>query len=157
MSRPRGALPGSRCCRRWRVRRMRWWWRAAFPVASRSSPWRDGRPCIWPKRWRRGERAVVSVEVLAYVVVVCALSGFAHGALGFGFPLVATPLVALVIDMKSAIAILAPLTLVLTVISSFRGGPLMDVVRRFWFVPLATAAGAWLGTRVLIATPPEPF
>lgn len=94
---------------------------------------------------------------LAFIAVACLLSGFAHGALGFGFPLVATPLVALVIDIKSAIAILAPLTLVLTVISSFRGGPLMDVVRRFWFVPLATAAGAWLGTRVLIATSPEPF
>src|SRR5687768_18532070 len=106
---------------------------------------------------RRNPGAAVSFEVLVYVALVCLISGFAHGALGFGFPLVATPLVALVIDIKSAIAILAPLTLVLTVISSFRGGPLMDVVRRFWFVPLATAAGAWLGTRVLIATPPEPF
>ena len=29
------------------------------------------------------------------------ISGFAHGALGFGFPLVATPLVDLVVDMNS--------------------------------------------------------
>jgi hypothetical protein len=101
--------------------------------------------------------AELGAWALAFIAVACLLSGFAHGALGFGFPLLATPLVALVIDIKSAIAILAPLTLVLTVISAFRGGPLMDVVRRFWYVPLAAAAGAWLGTRVLIATPPEPF
>jgi hypothetical protein len=30
-------------------------------------------------------------------------------------------------------------------------------VREFWFLPLATAAGAWLGTRMLLALPAEPF
>ncbi len=101
--------------------------------------------------------AELGAWALGFIALACLLSGFAHGALGFGFPLVATPLVALVIDIKSAIAILAPVTLVLTVISALRGGPLIDVLRRFWYVPLAAAAGAWLGTRVLIATPPEPF
>lgn len=99
----------------------------------------------------------MSIEVLAYVVLVCVLSGFAHGALGFGFPLVATPLVALVIDMRSAITLLAPLTLALVVISALRGGRLGELVRQFWFMPFGMAAGAWLGTRILLAAPPEPF
>lgn len=99
----------------------------------------------------------MSGEVLAYVAVVCLLSGFAHGALGFGFPVVATPLVALVIDMKSAIVLLAPVTLVLVVISALRGGGLGELLRRFWFLPLGIAMGAWLGTRILLAAPPEPF
>ena len=43
----------------------------------------------------------MSLEVLLYVLAVCLVSGFAHGALGFGFPLVATPLVDLVVDMNS--------------------------------------------------------
>jgi len=38
----------------------------------------------------------MSTEVLIYVAAVCLVSGFAHGAIGFGFPVVATPLVALV-------------------------------------------------------------
>lgn len=101
--------------------------------------------------------ADLGLWAIVFIAAACLVSGFAHGALGFGFPLVATPLVALVIDIKSAIAILAPVTLVLTVISAMRGGPLMALLRRYWFVPVATAAGAWLGTRVLIATPPEPF
>jgi len=103
----------------------------------------------------------VSIELglwaLAFVTVVCLLSGFAHGALGFGFPIVATPLVALVIDIKSAIALLAPVTLVLVLISALRGAAPLAMLREFWFLPVAIAVGAWLGTRLLIAAPPEPF
>src|SRR5262245_3372016 len=89
--------------------------------------------------------------------MVCLISGFAHGALGFGFPLVATPLVALVLDMKSAIALLAPVTLVLVVITALRGASITELLRRHWFLPVAIALGAWLGTRILLAAPPEPF
>ena len=99
----------------------------------------------------------MSIEVLLYVAAVCALSAFAHGAIGFGFPLVATPLVALVIDMRSAITLLAPVTVVLVVISALRGGGLRGLLRDFWFLPVGIAAGAWLGTRILLAVPPEPF
>jgi len=95
--------------------------------------------------------------VIAFVALACLLAGFGHGALGFGFPIVATPLVALAIDIKSAIALLAPITLALTVISALRGVALSSIVREFWFLPLATALGAWLGTHILLAMPPEPF
>lgn len=95
--------------------------------------------------------------VLVYVGLVCAISGFAHGALGFGFPVVATPLVALVVDMKAAITLLAPLTLVLVIITVVRGGGFAELARRYWFMPVAIGIGAWLGTRLLLAAPPEPF
>jgi uncharacterized membrane protein YfcA len=94
---------------------------------------------------------------LAFVALVCLLSGFAHGAIGFGFPIVATPLVALVIDIKLAIGLLAPITLVLVLITALRGGGLAGMARRFWYLPLLVAAGAWLGTKLLLAAPPEPF
>jgi len=101
--------------------------------------------------------AELGVALLAFLAAVCVLSGFAHGALGFGFPIVATPLVALAIGIKSAIALLAPITLVLTLICALRGVALVSIVREFWFLPLAAALGAWLGTRILLAVPPEPF
>jgi uncharacterized membrane protein YfcA len=94
---------------------------------------------------------------LAFVVLACTFSGFAHGAIGFGFPIVATPLIALVVDIKSAIALAAPITLVLVVISALRGGRLAGILRRFWPVLAGSAVGAWLGTRLLIVAPPEPF
>jgi uncharacterized membrane protein YfcA len=99
----------------------------------------------------------MSIELLVYVAFVCFLSGFAHGAIGFGFPVVATPLVALVIDMKTAITLLAPVTLVLVIISALRGASVAALARNFWFLPVGIAAGAWLGTRILLAAPPEPF
>jgi len=99
----------------------------------------------------------MSVEVVVYIGFVCLLAGFAHGAIGFGFPVLATPLAALVIDMKSAITLLAPVTLVLVVISALRGGPVMDLVRKYWYLPISIGLGAWLGTRILLAAPPEPF
>ena len=101
--------------------------------------------------------AELGLWALAFVAAACLLSGFAHGALGFGFPIVATPLVALVIDIKSAIALLAPITLVLAVISALRGGSIAAIVRQFWPVLLGAVLGAWLGTRILLAAPPEPF
>jgi uncharacterized protein len=101
--------------------------------------------------------AELGVGVLALVGLACLLSGFAHGALGFGFPIVATPIVAAAIDIKSAIALLAPITLVLTVISALRGTDPLAIVREFWFLLAAMALGAWLGTHVLLALPAEPF
>lgn len=101
--------------------------------------------------------AEIGLYVIGYITLVCLLSGFAHGAIGFGFPMVATPLVALAVDMKSAITLLAPITLVLVVLTAVRGGGLGALVRRFWFLPVAIAVGAWLGTHLLLAAPPEPF
>jgi uncharacterized membrane protein YfcA len=101
--------------------------------------------------------AELGLGVLAFVAAACVLSGFAHGALGFGFPIVATPIVAVAIDIRSAIALLAPITLVLTVISALKGAALGSIAREFWFLLAATALGAWLGTHVLLALAPEPF
>jgi len=57
----------------------------------------------------------------------------------------------------AVIALLAPITLLLTLISALRGVALSSIVREYWFLPLATALGAWLGTRILLAVSPEPF
>jgi uncharacterized membrane protein YfcA len=101
--------------------------------------------------------AELGPAALVFVVLVCLAAGFAHGAIGFGFPIVATPLVALVIGVKSAIALLAPVTLVLVVLSVVSGGGLAELLRRYWYLPIVIAIGSWLGTRLLLAAPPEPF
>ena len=103
----------------------------------------------------------VTVELglwaVLFVAATCVLAGFAHGAIGFGFPMVATPLVALVIDIKLAIGLIAPITLVMVIITAFGSGGVGTVVRRFWHLPIAVGVGAWLGTQLLLAAPPEPF
>ena len=88
--------------------------------------------------------------MLAWIAGVMLLSGFAHGVIGFGFPLVATPLLALALDLKSAILLSVLPSLVLTVLNAFRGGRLRESIGRFWYLPLCLAAGSYAGSRLLI-------
>ena len=94
---------------------------------------------------------------ILFVATAMVLAGFVHGALGFGFPLIATPLVALSLDMKAAIVLIAPVTLVVTLISVVRGGGAREAIRSFWFLPAAMAVGSYAGTRLLIGADPAPF
>ena len=94
---------------------------------------------------------------LAWLAGVMLLSGFVHGVIGFGFPIVATPLVALVFDLKTAVLVSIVPTFFLTVINAFRGGRLRESVGRFWYLPLCLAVGSYAGTRLLIVAPSEPF
>ena len=94
---------------------------------------------------------------LAYVAAVMVLAAFAHGALGLGFPLIATPLVALALDIKTAIVLVAPVTLVMTLLSVVRGGGWREALARFWFLPLTMGIASYAGTRLLIGADPTPF
>jgi len=99
----------------------------------------------------------LGVWAIVFVASTMILAGFVHGALGFGFPLIATPIAALVLDMKAAILLIAPVTLVVTLISVARGGGWREAIRGFWFLPLAMAVGSYSGTRLLIGAKPTPF
>jgi uncharacterized membrane protein YfcA len=94
---------------------------------------------------------------LALALAVMALAGFVHGALGLGFPLVATPLLALVIDIKTAIVFTLLPTLTAVGISIVKGGRPVAVVRQYWMLPLYMIIGSYLGARLLIAADPTPF
>lgn len=94
---------------------------------------------------------------LAFAAAVMVLAAFVHGALGLGFPLIATPLVALVLGMKVAIVLVAPVTLVMTVLSVARGGGWREALARFWFLPLTMGIASYAGTRLLIGADPTPF
>ena len=94
---------------------------------------------------------------LAWIAGVMLLSGFVHGVIGFGFPIVATPLLTLVLDLKTAVLVSVVPTFVLTLINAFRGGRLRESIGRFWYLPLCLAVGAYFGTRLLIVAPSEPF
>ena len=94
---------------------------------------------------------------IAWVAGVMLLAGFAHGAIGFGFPLVAMPMLTLVLDIKTTILVSLVPTMVMTLISAFRGGMLRESVARFWFMPITLVLGSYIGTRILIGTDPAPF
>jgi uncharacterized protein len=98
-----------------------------------------------------------SVPVLAWIAFVMLVGGFAHGMIGFGFPIIATPLLTLVLPMKQTILVLLVPTLVMTLLNALRGGRFRESIGRYWYLPLLLVIGAFAGTRLLIVAPNEPF
>jgi uncharacterized membrane protein YfcA len=92
---------------------------------------------------------------LTYVFVGLALlvAGFVKGASGMGFPLIATPTVALLLDIRIAITILIIPNIIMDVAQVFRGGFPYAVFRRFSWFFVMTVIGVFLGTKVLATLP----
>lgn len=87
------------------------------------------------------------------VAVALLFAAFVKGASGMGFPLIATPTVALLLDIRIAITILLIPNIVMDVAQVFRGGFPFYVLRRFAWFFLATVLGVFLGTAVLVTLP----
>jgi len=92
---------------------------------------------------------------ITWVVVAGAflLASFVKGTTGMGFPLIATPMVALLVDIKTTYAILVVPNILMDVWQLSRGRLPWLLWRRLFWLLLTTAVGAWLGTRILISVP----
>jgi uncharacterized membrane protein YfcA len=77
-------------------------------------------------------------------------AAIAHGAIGFGFPLISTPLVALFTDVRTAVLTTLLPNIVLNVISVVRGANWVDTLRRFWPLAAYVLVGTVVGSRVLV-------
>jgi uncharacterized membrane protein YfcA len=88
------------------------------------------------------------------IMVVAAL---AHGTLGFGFPIISTPVVALITDIKTAVIVTLFPNIVVNLISVAKGGNWRLSVGRYWPVALYVLAGTIVGTRLLLVMEPEPL
>ena len=99
----------------------------------------------------------LSAELLAWVVCVVLVAGLLQGALGFGFPFVATPLIALVSDMRTAIVLVLLPTLATICVALFTSGPLRATLARFWMMPLYMILGSAAGTWAFVAAPNAPY
>jgi uncharacterized membrane protein YfcA len=86
-----------------------------------------------------------------------AFAGLVHGTLGFGFPLVATPLIALVTGIKTAVILVVPPTLAVVIAAIVAGGPFLPTLRDWWRMPFWMLLGAYAGTRLFIAIDPAPL
>ncbi|NEX21371.1 sulfite exporter TauE/SafE family protein [Thiorhodococcus mannitoliphagus] len=85
------------------------------------------------------------------------LAAFVHGAFGFGFPMVATPLLALFMDMRAAILLTLIPTVSINLASIFSERHWREALRIFWPIPTFTIVGSFVGTQVLLSVDPEPF
>src|SRR5690242_8507173 len=90
-----------------------------------------------------------------YVVVGVALlvASFVKGATGLGFPLIATPMIALLLDIRTAVAVLILPNLFMDSAQVIRDGFPSEIIRRFKVLIAPTIVGVFLGTMVLVKTP----
>ena len=92
---------------------------------------------------------------LTHILIGAALliAAFVKGATGLGFPLIATPTVALLLDIRTAITILILPNLFMDSAQVIRGGFSYGVFRRFASLIAPTIIGVFLGTMVLVKLP----
>ena len=84
-------------------------------------------------------------------------AGVAQGALGFGFPAISTPIIMLMVDVKTAIILNLLPNFTVNLISVLRGGNYRESVGRYWPVAAWGLFGAFLGASFLIVAPQEPI
>lgn len=87
------------------------------------------------------------------VAVALLFAAFVKGTTGLGFPIIATPSVALLLDIRTAVTILILPNLVMDIAQVFRGGFPRTVLERFGSLLLLTVVGVFLGTKVLVILP----
>jgi len=89
------------------------------------------------------------------MAVVVLAAAFIKGAVGFGFPSLATPLLSLVVDVKTAVVLLILPNIVMDSIQFARRGTPRATARRFGTLLLSGSVGVVLGTRVLTLLSPR--
>ncbi len=87
------------------------------------------------------------------VAAVFLLASFVKGTTGMGFPLIATPMVALLVDIKTAYAVLVLPNILMDMLQILRGRLPWALWRRLFWLLGTTVVGVFLGTRILISVP----
>ena len=87
------------------------------------------------------------------VGIALLLAAFVKGATGLGFPLIATPMVALLLDIRIAVTILILPNLLMDITQVFRDGFPYPILQRFKSMIGLTIIGVFLGTIVLVLLP----
>ena len=92
----------------------------------------------------------LNTDFLLIISLIIFISSLVHGSIGFGFPMIATPLLAMITDMKTAILYIAIPTLLINLISIYSEGNFLQAVKKFYPLALMGMIGSAIGTQILI-------
>lgn len=96
------------------------------------------------------------LSLVPYAAVML-VAGLVHGTLGLGFPLVATPLLALFMDLRTAILVTLLPTVAVNIVSIIKGGGWRRSIGTFWPLAVYALVGGGVGAYVLTLSDPAPF
>lgn len=105
---------------------------------------------------------VFSLDMILISAFIFFLAALVHGSIGFGFPMVATPLLSLIMDIQSAIIITLVPTLLMNIVSiaseaKFNLSAFTDAFKRHFLLATYALIGTVCGTLLLIYSNSELF
>ncbi len=93
-----------------------------------------------------------------FILLGIIAAAFVKGGVGFGFPTIATPLIALLTDVRSAIVLLILPNLVMDLFQVGRRPSLLQpILRRHWVIYLFMVIGTFVGTKFLATVSARPL
>lgn len=95
--------------------------------------------------------------LLALTLVLVGFAAWVHGFIGIGFPLISTPTLAAVTDLKTAVVLTVIPNIALNTMSILRGGNLGASLLPHWRLPCYVLLGSLVGTHFLIGIPGAPL
>jgi uncharacterized membrane protein YfcA len=90
---------------------------------------------------------------MAWACAVSFAAGLAHGLSGFGFPLISTPTMALVSEVRTAVLVTLFPNIAVNIVSAASGEGWRRNLRRHWPIPFWVLIGTVAGTQVVIWAP----
>ena len=99
----------------------------------------------------------LNIDFLIIFSIILFFSSLVQGSIGFGFPLISTPLLAMITDMKTAILYVAIPTLMINLIAIFSEGNFLSAIKRFYPLAIFAMIGSAIGTQILIYSSSEIF
>ena len=92
-----------------------------------------------------------SYEAWIFITFIFCLAAFIHGSIGFGFLMVATPLLAFFTNIQTAIVLTLIPTVLVNLISIVSEGNILLATRRHFSLALFTMLGTAVGTQIMLS------
>jgi uncharacterized protein len=92
----------------------------------------------------------LSVELIAFVMVIYLFAGAVKGVIGFGMPIVSLVMLAAVLGLKEAIVLMLVPSLVTNIWQGLSGGRLLALLRRLWVLLTLASLTIWFSTAILV-------
>lgn len=100
---------------------------------------------------------IIDTDFLLFISAILFIAALIHGSIGFGFPMIATPLLAMYTDIQMAIIYTLVPTLIVNLVSIISEGAVWEALKKFYPLVLFAMLGSAIGTQILIVTNAEIF
>lgn len=94
----------------------------------------------------------MEMNFVLLLAIIVLWASIVHGAIGFGFGMISTPLVALFADIQTTIIFMLLPTMAVNIISITSEGKFFEALKKFWLIILLMVFGSAIGTVLLIFT-----